>query len=64
MSSVHAAARRYKAGAPLSALDGVPYAVKDCTDALPYATAGGTTYVRPPGEMLHARLPLETFHHV
>ncbi len=46
-SPVQALARRYKAGAPLSALDGVPYAVKDCTDALPYATAGGTTYVRP-----------------
>ncbi|KAK9834816.1 hypothetical protein WJX81_000884 [Elliptochloris bilobata] len=36
---------RYKAGKPLSALDGVPYAVKDDTDALPYSTTGGTTYM-------------------
>lgn len=38
---------RIQAGKPLSALDGVPYAVKDNTDALPYSTTGGTTYVRP-----------------
>lgn len=38
---------RIQAGKPLSALDGVPYAVKDDTDALPYSTTGGTTYVRP-----------------
>ena len=47
---------RYKAGTPLSVLDGVPYVVKDCTDALPYATNGGTTYVRSSGlnNKLHA----------
>ena len=38
---------RIQAGKPLSALDGVPYAVKDNMDALPYSTTGGTTYVRP-----------------
>lgn len=43
-------------GKPLSVLDGVPYVVKDCTDALPYATNGGTTYVRSSGLIyeLHA----------
>ena len=40
---------RYKVGKPLSVLDGVPYVVKDCTDAVPYATNGGTTYVRSSG---------------
>nr|ARQ20723.1 lipid body protein [Lobosphaera incisa] len=35
---------RYKAGKPLSVLDGVPYAVKDGVDALPYKTTNGTTW--------------------
>ncbi|KAK9810013.1 hypothetical protein WJX72_003338 [[Myrmecia] bisecta] len=35
---------RYKAGKPLSILDGVPYCVKDAVDALPYPTTEGTTW--------------------
>ena len=37
--------RRYKAGKPLSVLDGVPFAVKDLMDALPCPTGGGTAYL-------------------
>lgn len=36
---------RYKQGKPLSCLDGVPYAVIDGIDALPYGTTAGTTFV-------------------
>ncbi|KAK9841850.1 hypothetical protein WJX81_007196 [Elliptochloris bilobata] len=36
---------RYRAGAPLSGLDGVPYAVIDGIDALPYPTTAGTSYL-------------------
>lgn len=38
-------AARYKKGQPLSVLDGVPFAVKDEIDCLPYATTGGTTWL-------------------
>lgn len=38
-------AARYKKGQPLSVLDGVPIAVKDEIDCLPYATTGGTTWL-------------------
>ena len=48
--------RRIQAGKPLSALDSVPYAVKDDTDALPYSTTGGTTYVRPQTSAVQADL--------
>ena len=37
--------RRYKAGKPLSALDGVPFAVKDLMDALPCPTGSGTVFM-------------------
>ena len=36
---------RYKEHRTLSALDGVPYAVKDMLDAFPYQTTSGTTYM-------------------
>ncbi len=36
---------RYQERKVLSALDGVPYAVKDMCDALPYQTTCGTTYM-------------------
>ncbi|KAL3130473.1 hypothetical protein ABBQ38_008292 [Trebouxia sp. C0009 RCD-2024] len=36
---------RYQRQSPLSPLDGVPYAVKDMLDALPYETTCGTTYM-------------------
>ncbi|KAG9444044.1 hypothetical protein H6P81_015384 [Aristolochia fimbriata] len=41
---------RYEIGQPISVLDGVPIAVKDEIDCLPYPTTGGTTWlhkVRP-----------------
>ncbi|KAL1814107.1 hypothetical protein ACET3Z_024172 [Daucus carota] len=41
---------RYERGEPLSALDGVPIAVKDEIDCMPYPTTGGTKWlhkVRP-----------------
>jgi len=40
-----ASAQRYKAGRPLSLLDGVPVAVKDEMDALPYPTRVGTRFL-------------------
>ena len=40
-----AATRRYVAGAPLSVLDGVPFAVKDCVDALAHRSGGGTDFL-------------------
>ena len=36
---------RYEQQSPLSPLDGVPYAVKDMIDALPYQTTCGTSYM-------------------
>ncbi|XP_031402032.1 fatty acid amide hydrolase-like isoform X2 [Punica granatum] len=36
---------RYKRGEPISALDGVPIAVKDEIDCLPYPTTGGTKWL-------------------
>lgn len=36
---------RYQERKVLSVLDGVPYAVKDMYDALPYQTTCGTTYM-------------------
>lgn len=47
MSHVKGLLCRYRAGAPLSVLDGVPYTVIDGMDALPYPTTAGTSYVRP-----------------
>ncbi|EFJ49246.1 hypothetical protein VOLCADRAFT_89962 [Volvox carteri f. nagariensis] len=37
--------RRLREGRPRSLLEGVPFAVKDVADALPYSTAAGTTFV-------------------
>ncbi|XP_071700884.1 fatty acid amide hydrolase-like [Rutidosis leptorrhynchoides] len=36
---------RYEKGEPISVLDGVPIAVKDEIDCVPYATTGGTTWL-------------------
>jgi len=36
---------RWKAGKPLSVLDGVPYAVKDVLDVAPYKTTCGTSFL-------------------
>ncbi|XP_057499968.1 fatty acid amide hydrolase-like [Actinidia eriantha] len=36
---------RYERGEPLSALDGVPIAIKDEIDCLPYPTTGGTKWL-------------------
>jgi hypothetical protein len=41
----HEATERFRQGRPLSLLDGVPFAVKDLVDALPYPTAGGTAFL-------------------
>lgn len=40
-----ASAQRWAAGRPLSPLDGVPFAVKDLVDALPYPTTAGTAFL-------------------
>eukprot|EP00884_Botryococcus_braunii_P023258 jgi/Botrbrau1/9616/Bobra.0131s0001.2 len=40
-----ASTARYDAGNPLSVLDGVPFAVKDCFDVLPFKTSCGTAYL-------------------
>ncbi|KIZ06891.1 hypothetical protein MNEG_1064 [Monoraphidium neglectum] len=40
-----ASAARYAAGAPLSVLDGVPFAVKDAVDAFPLRTGHGTSFL-------------------
>ena len=40
-----ASAQRWAAGRPLSPLDGVPFAVKDSVDALPYPTTAGTAFM-------------------
>lgn len=44
-TQAEASTARWAAGAPLSLLDGVPFAVKDCLDALPYPTTGGTVFM-------------------
>jgi Asp-tRNA(Asn)/Glu-tRNA(Gln) amidotransferase A subunit family amidase len=36
---------RWQRGAPLSPLDGVPFAAKDCVDALPHPTTAGTAFL-------------------
>ncbi|KAK7350922.1 hypothetical protein VNO77_09984 [Canavalia gladiata] len=36
---------RYQRGEPISVLDGVPVAIKDEIDCLPYPTTGGTTWM-------------------
>jgi aspartyl-tRNA(Asn)/glutamyl-tRNA(Gln) amidotransferase subunit A len=40
-----AAAARYRAGRPLSVLDGVPFAVKDVVDAYGLANGSGTAFL-------------------
>lgn len=40
-----ASTARYAAGKPLSVLDGVPFVVKDCIDALPYETSYGSRFM-------------------
>jgi Asp-tRNA(Asn)/Glu-tRNA(Gln) amidotransferase A subunit family amidase len=45
MIQAQAAAQRYKQGKPLSPLDGVPVAVKDEFDMLPYGTSLGTSFL-------------------
>lgn len=45
MVQAQAAAQRYKQGKPLSPLDGVPVAVKDEFDMLPYRTSLGTSFL-------------------
>ncbi|PSC68462.1 fatty acid amide hydrolase-like [Micractinium conductrix] len=40
-----ASTARWAAGTQLSPLDGVPFAVKDCVDALPYPTTAGTAFM-------------------
>ena len=40
-----ASTERWAAGKPLSVLDGVPFAVKDIVDALPYPTTAGTAFL-------------------
>ena len=52
------AVHRYKAGKPLSALDGVPFAVKDLMDALPCPTASGTTFIA--SQCVHSRAPMSS----
>lgn len=37
---------RWEAGKPLSVLDGVPYAVKDNIDAVPYPTTSGSAVLQ------------------
>jgi Asp-tRNA(Asn)/Glu-tRNA(Gln) amidotransferase A subunit family amidase len=45
MAQAQAAAQRHKQGKPLSTLDGVPVAVKDEFDMLPYGTSLGTSFL-------------------
>jgi Asp-tRNA(Asn)/Glu-tRNA(Gln) amidotransferase A subunit family amidase len=45
LAQAEAAAHRIEAGAPLSVLDGVPVAVKDEVDQLPYPTTVGTSFL-------------------
>jgi Asp-tRNA(Asn)/Glu-tRNA(Gln) amidotransferase A subunit family amidase len=45
MAQAQASTDRYKAGKPLSFLDGVPVAVKDELSLVPYPTTFGTSYI-------------------
>lgn len=45
LQQAEASTERFQQGSPLSLLDGVPFAVKDLLDALPYPTAGGTAFM-------------------
>lgn len=45
MTQARASAARLRAGAPLSLLDGVPVAVKDEVDQIPYGTTVGTSFM-------------------
>lgn len=45
MKQAEASAERWKAGKPLSLLDGVPVAVKDEVDMVPYPTTVGTAFM-------------------
>lgn len=45
LEAARASAARWEAGAPLSVLDGVPFAVKDNMDARGYETRAGTTFL-------------------
>ena len=48
MGQARASAERYRQGAPLGPLDGVPVAVKDETDQAPYPTTVGTSFQNEP----------------
>lgn len=45
MRQAHESAERIKAGKPLSVLDGVPVAIKDEVDMVPYPTTAGTAFL-------------------
>ena len=45
LAAAEASRERWRAGAPLSVLDGVPFAVKDNQDAAEYPTHCGTTFI-------------------
>ncbi len=45
LRQAHASQRRYEQGNPLSLLDGVPVAIKDEIDQLPYPTTVGTAFL-------------------
>jgi hypothetical protein len=45
MAQAEASAKRWKAGKPISPLDGIPIAVKDEVDMVPYPTTVGTTFL-------------------
>jgi Asp-tRNA(Asn)/Glu-tRNA(Gln) amidotransferase A subunit family amidase len=45
MAQARASAQRFRAGAPLSIFDGVPVAVKDELDMVPYGTTVGTRFL-------------------
>lgn len=46
LAQARIATEHYQAGAPLSPFDGVPVAVKDEMDMLPYPTGAGTSFLR------------------
>ena len=48
LEQARASARRHAEGSPLGPLDGVPVAVKDELDLLPYPTTVGTAFLRSP----------------
>jgi len=45
LAQARAATERYRAGAPLGPFDGVPVAIKDEVDMVPYPTTVGTTFL-------------------